>query len=480
MERALNTPFFGRERELQRLQRLKDKRTASLVVLKGRRRIGKCRLTDELAGRLPRYKALHFQGLAPDGAFTAELEREDFARQLQRELHIPLPRADDWNTLLWTLADRTAEGRHLIILDEINWLGRQDPTFLSKLKNAWDLHLSKNPQLILILSGSMTHWIERNILHSTGFMGRISLDLTLRELPLATCNLFWGEDRHNVSAYEKIRLLSVTGGIPRYLEEMDTSLSADANIQRMCFTPEGFLFNEFEHIFADLFSSRTDIHRRIVKALIDGPLNLEELYSKLGIEKDGTISEHASELVQAGLLARDFTWNLETGLEGKISKLRLSDNCLRFYLKFIEPNRSRIERDNFPELPGIDSILGLQIENLVLHNRHSIFQRLGINPANVVYDNPFFQRQTRRRKGSQIDYLIQTREPVLYICEIKHSRNPIPASVAGELHEKIRRLQIPKHMGHRSVLIHVGALTASLEDDRSISAKVDLGQCLIS
>jgi hypothetical protein len=67
---------------------------------------------------------------------------------------MPPPRADDWNTLLWALTDRTATGKWVIILDEINWLGARDATFPGKLKSAWDLHFSKNNRLILILSGS--------------------------------------------------------------------------------------------------------------------------------------------------------------------------------------------------------------------------------------------------------------------------------------------------------------------------------------
>jgi hypothetical protein len=61
---------------------------------------------------------------------TAGQEREDFAHQINRQLGIPAPRADDWNTLLWSLADRTRTGPYLIVLDEINWLGSKDPTFL--------------------------------------------------------------------------------------------------------------------------------------------------------------------------------------------------------------------------------------------------------------------------------------------------------------------------------------------------------------
>jgi len=186
------------------------------------------------------------------------------------------PRADDWNTLVWTPADRTRTGRQLIILNEINWMGMQDTTFLGKLKNAWDMHFAKTPRLILILSGSVSSWIERNILHHTGFLCRVSLDLTLSECPRHLQSVL-GEERHRVTPYETLRLLAVTGGVPRYLEEVNPALSADANIQRMCLSPEGLLFNEFDNIFTDLFSSRNTTYRRLVAALVDGPLELDGL-----------------------------------------------------------------------------------------------------------------------------------------------------------------------------------------------------------
>jgi hypothetical protein len=130
------------------------------------------------------------------------------------------------------------------------------------------------------------------------------------------------------------------------------------------------------------------------------------------------------------------TWRLKTGAESKLSRLRLSDNYLRFYLKFIQPNRRRIERGTLSRLPTIDSVLGLQFENVVLQNRHSLFQLLGIDPNDIIYDNPYFQRRTQRQRGCPIDYLIQTRDRTLHICEIKFSRNPVPAGVAGEVAKK--------------------------------------------
>jgi hypothetical protein len=113
-------PFVGRDPELAKLKELTRLGTASLVVIKGRRRVGKSRLATEFAGQLKGWRSVVLTGMAPDDKVNAVAEREDFAMQLSRALSVPPPRADDWNTLLWALADRTATGKWVVILDEIN------------------------------------------------------------------------------------------------------------------------------------------------------------------------------------------------------------------------------------------------------------------------------------------------------------------------------------------------------------------------
>ena len=85
--------------------------------------------------------------------------------------------------------------------------------------------------------------------------------------------------------------------------------------------------------------------------------------------------------------------------------------------------------------------MGLQFENLVLHNRELVWNKLRIEPMEIINDNPYLQRQTKNRKGCQIDYLIQSKFNILYVFEIKFSQEKIGCSVIHEVQNKIDRLE---------------------------------------
>src|SRR5262249_40782366 len=155
--------------------------------------------------------------IPPIDGVTAQDQRAEFLRQLQ-EYQLPIFKCEDWGELFFELSQVCQKGRILITFDEITWMGSKDPTFLPKLKTAWDRHFKKNPNLVLILSGSNSAWINKNILSGTGFFGRVSLRILLEELTIPECNGFWEAWPGTVAAYEKFKILSVTGGVPRYLE----------------------------------------------------------------------------------------------------------------------------------------------------------------------------------------------------------------------------------------------------------------------
>ena len=207
------------------------------MVVKGRRRIGKSRLIEEFAKNA---NFISLSGLAPSEAMTAQMQRDEFARQLARIFQIPIPYSKDWGDLFWHLAHHTHTKKVVILLDEISWMGMKDPTFLGNLKNSWDQHLKKNPQLILIVCGSVSSWIEKNILSSTGFVGRVDLVFNLEELSLHDCNKFWGIQEKNISSYEKFKILSVTGGVPKYLEGITPNISAEEFLDNLALQQEDF------------------------------------------------------------------------------------------------------------------------------------------------------------------------------------------------------------------------------------------------
>ncbi len=471
------TPFYGREDELNRLQYLLKKKSSSLVVIKGRRRIGKSRLILEFSNRM---RSLIFTGLPPEEKTTAQTQRDYFVSQMGHLVGVRGIKADDWADLFWHLSKETQKERVLIVFDEINWMGSQDPTFLGKLKSAWDLYFKNNPKLILILSGSMSGWIEKNILSSTGFMGRISLNLTVDELPLPVCNQFWRKKSKLISPYEKFKILSVTGGVPRYLEEIDPDLTAEENIQMLAFRKGGLLVEEFDRIFSDLFSRRSARYKQIVKSLVKGKANLNQICHAIDMEKGGTISEYLEDLVETGYVARDHTWLIKNSRESKLCTFRLKDNYLRFYLKYIEPHRNQIEKNHIKTLPPAWlTIMGIQFENLVLNNFHRLYEILGLSDVDeIIYDNPYFQRTTKYHLGCQIDYMIQTKFNTLYVCEIKFSQEKIGKKVIEEVKEKINRLHTPKKFSFRPVLIHVNGVMDSVVESDFFAKIIDFGELL--
>ncbi len=292
-------------------------------------------------------------------------------------------------------------------------------------------------------------------------------------------NQFWGQNTDLIAPFEKFKLLAVTGGVPRYLEEIRPDLSAEQNLLSLCYHPSGILFNEFERIFSDLFAKRNQIYKKIVRQIADGHTTLEKLHASLDKSRGGDLSNYLEELVEAGFVQRDGGWNFARQSKKRQSTYRISDNYVRFYLKYIEPHRDRIVAGRMKALPrGWKTIMGLQFENLVCNNAATIDRLLGLAPNEVVWSGPYIQNCTSRQRGCQIDYLIQTEHRVLYLCQVKFSEQPIPYSVVEESQEQASRLSIPRSYSLRHVLIHVNGVSERLENDSFFSHIIDFGQLL--
>ena len=471
--------FVGRSRELSDLRALMRKKTASLVTCRGRRRIGKSTLIREFGKDADRF--LEFEGLPPRPGLSNADQLATFSQQLARQTHVPEFTLNSWPEAFHLLASTLGDEWTVILLDEISWLGGHDPDFPGHLKAAWDRMLKANPKLILVLCGSVSAWIDDNILKHTGFVGRTSWDIVLGELPLSCCDLFWGKTRTRTRVQEKLSVLSVTGGVPRYLEEIDPALSAERNIQRLCFVPEGLLFREFDQVFSDVFGKRAQVCREMLRSVTHGAKTISEMAQAIGKERGGRVSEYAQDLVLAGFLSKDTPHDPRTGRPSRLVRYRLRDNYSRFYLRYIEPIRDRIEQGlmsnlALDQLPEWSALLGLQMENLVLANIPELLSHLGLEKTPILSAGPYVQRATARRRGCQVDLLIMTRRG-LYLIEIKH-REHVDATVVDELREKVQRLGVGTHRSIRTVLIHSGSLSKGVQEDDYIDYTISMESML--
>lgn len=282
-----------------------------------------------------------------------------------------------------------------------------DPNFLGKLKIAWDMHFSHNPQLVFILCGSVSAWIEKNILSNTGYLGRPSLHMTLDELPLEDCYKFWKNTQGNISAYEILKVLAVTGGVPRYLELVNPQMSAENNITNLCFNANSALYDEFKYIFRDIYGKRNVLYQEIVMKLEESKATRQELMAASRVSVGGDITEYLTELEIGGFIERELTWDTTTKHLSSLSQYRLRDNYTRFYLKYILPNIDKIKKGNFDKvsisnLPGWHSILALQFENLVINNHKKSLNYWPLKRKIFYCLAPIFNEKLHAKKGVKL------------------------------------------------------------------------------
>lgn len=473
--------FYGREEQVARFASLWRKPVASLVVCRGRRRIGKSTLIERFA-RTSGARFVKIEGLAPDEGMTNRRQLDNFSARLSRLAGRKMPKFSDWSEAFEKLAESLGGGeKTVVLLDEISWMGGYDRAFPAQLKVAWDNLFNRRRNLVFFVCGSVSTWIHRNILKSRGFVGRISLDTVVDELPLSECVKFWGKRAARLATSDIVDVLSVTGGVPRYLEEVDPSLSADENIRRMCFLPDGYLFREFGELFNDVLSERAPLKRAILEALTEGPMSGTELAGRIRVERNGHLSDILNELEIAGFLAKADGINPATGKRGRVDRYRLRDNYTRFFLKYVAPRMQEIRQGAFrfttvTALPGWDSIMGLQFENLVLNNFASLLPKIGLSDKLFVSAAPYRNARESKGGGCQIDLLIQTRRTA-YVVEIKRKRE-IGLEVCEEVARKVRRLPLLDGVSVRTCLVYDGTLAPSVVADDYFDAIVQIRELL--
>lgn len=457
--------FVGREYELGLLKEQEKMSRPSLIIVYGRRRVGKTRLITQF------YKdeeLWRFDGVENEGK---QVQIKNILERLSKYTGDSLYRSakcDDWLELL-KIMDRaisSSRGKYkkCIFLDEFQYTATRHTELVSALKWAWDNMWKDKLGFTLVLCGSVASFMIQKVVMSSALYGRTTLEICLKPLSIPEVCDFFGKKK---SIREICDLYMFCGGIPEYLLQMDYKKSVHQNIAGQGFCKDGYFVNEFDRLFKDIFREEK-IYKLIVQSLSEyGSLKLSEIAQMLDISEGGGLTDCLENLKSAGFVEDIVPWNKEEG--SKLKRYRLSDEYLFFYFKFIHPNLKKIRQNIDPNfgvsiLKGrsFKSWAGFSFERLCLKHVHHIMEFLKIDQLVKDY-GAYFDRASNTKEGVQIDLMLVRHDPVVTICEMKYSESLIGKSIIEEVERKVELLGEKKKTVDKVLITTLGATKDLIE-----------------
>lgn len=342
----MEADFVGRNVELNLLDDLWHAEKSSLVILYGRRRVGKTRLlTHWLKGKgdasgfywMAEATSPHDQLRSFAQTFTAF---EDPGIDIHKDLTYPT-----WEYAFRQIAKLASNQRVAVLIDEVTYIMEVVPEFVASLQKAWDQWL-KNSQVMLVLSGSDLGLIEQGLLsYKAPLYGRETARMQLRPLPFSATKLFFPE----YSASERIRIFSMWGGIPAYWERLNSpDQTVLDNLTQQLSLSNNWLVEEARILLRDFI---TDTHNfvGILRAISEGYEVFSEIAERAGIST-GHASRYLSILRETGFVKRVTPLsdkNPETSRKGRYI---ITDPYLRFYYRYLSTSQSKVAMGRISQL----------------------------------------------------------------------------------------------------------------------------------
>ena len=434
--------IVGREAERKLLQRYQESEKSELVALYGRRRVGKtylirCTFRDEFD--------FSFTGMY-ETSKTLQLRR--FAKQLGVD---ETPK--DWFEAFDLLRDHLIalnKKTVTVFLDELPWMDTRNSHFLEAFSMFWNTWPMGTSLLKLYVCGSSTSWmLNKFIGDKGGLYGRTSRTIYLRPFTLRETGQYLTAVKNFTLTHRQILdIYMIMGGIPYYLDMLDPELSVNRNIDELFFASNAPLRAEYEFLFRSLFSN-SDRYRKVVEILsqkLKGMTRKEILET---LKSDGGSLSKVLEDLSACDFIRSYS---AIGKKSKSCIYQLTDLFCLFHIRFVTNEREQDEHywTNLPE--GMKNAWsGYAFEQVCLHHIPQIKNKLGISGvfSNVFSWNsgPFTDDDGTKWNGGQIDLLIDRRDDVINICEIKYSSEQYVITKDYE-HHMMDRISLFRHCTH--------------------------------
>jgi hypothetical protein len=427
--------LIGRKGNKESLKNCLDATQSCLVAVYGRRRIGKTFLIRQyFADNM----VFDITGLH-NGSLRDQLEhfRNTLVKAGYKDA-IEMPKT--WLSAFYMLENFVetlkTEKKKVIFLDELPWMDTPRSKFMMAFENFWNAWCTKRNDLIVVICGSAASWMIKKIINNKGGLyNRVTHRIRLQPFTLHETELFLTSKGITWSRYDIVQCYMMMGGIPFYLDQVRKGESVMQFVDRTCFTAEGMLVNEYEELFASLFSN-SERHYKIVETLatIKKGLVRDELLQKSGMATGGTFTETLDELLASGFVEKQSPFKKEK--QGTF--YRLADPFMIFHQQFMK-GRSRKTANSWVKItdtPAWYAWAGLAFENVCMQHVPQIKEALKLTAISTEEST---WRGGDNDGQAQMDLLIERADRIIHVCEIKFSKGifSIDKKYAAELRQKL-------------------------------------------
>jgi AAA+ ATPase superfamily predicted ATPase len=410
--------IIGRKVELEILESAFKSSKSEFVILYGRRRVGKTYLVNQL---FRDHFTFRVTAMAK-GSLDKQLTNFQASYNAVANEGFDLAVApENWFAAfqaLIKLAEADTRPRKVIFFDELPWFDTYSSDFLTALEHFWNSWASFRTDVLLIGCGSAASWMINQLIHNHGGLhNRITERIPLQPFTLAETEEFLRSKGGIYDRYQIAELYMAMGGIPFYLENVQVNRSVAQNIDRMFFSSRGMLRTEYADLYRSLFKRPTR-HIAIVEALSlkAKGLSRKDIVASTKLSDGGTLTKTLDELEQSGFIRR----YLPFGKNKRDALYQLIDPFTLFFLTFVRD--SKAEGDGAwlaqMDIPRWQAWSGYAFEYLCRNHIDSIKKQLSIGG---IYTEISAWRSQDSEKGAQIDLIIDRKDRVINLCEMKFS-----------------------------------------------------------
>ena len=325
--------FVDREQELQTLQNEYERNGSALVVLYGRRRVGKTTLISEF---IKDKNALFFLATEESEAQNRNAFKERVAEFIKSDL---LREADikTWDPLFKSIVDAPSQSKPVIVLDEFQYLGKANAAFPSIFQRIWEETLKDKPVMVVLCGSLISMMKSQTLAYSSPLYGRRTAQIQLKQIPFS----YYHEFHPNKSNRELIEMYAVTGGVPKYIELFRENNDIYQAIDACVLNRSGYLYDE-PYFLLQQEVTEIGSYFSVIRAIAAGNSKLSAISAALEI-KATSLTKYLKTLIDLDILEREVPVTENNPERSKKGLYKIKDNYLRFWFAFVCPNRSFIE-----------------------------------------------------------------------------------------------------------------------------------------